>query len=134
MAPTSSGPGACSSPSSSSPASSLLHRAAGACAGAAAALSWRHLTADRWRCADERGSVADGVAGLVGHTPLVRIRSLSEATGCEVREAERAGIIPVRARFFRSESAKRREEREKEREREREAMASPPILHRFFFS
>ena len=76
----------------------------------------------------------DGVAGLVGHTPLVRIRSLSEATGCEVREAERAGIIPVRARFFRSESAKRREEREKEREREREAMASPPILHRFFFS
>lgn len=94
MAPTSSGgPGACSSSSSSSSlptaAISLLLLSIGACAGSAAALSWRHLTVDRWRCDDERGSVADGVAGLVGHTPIVRIRSLSEATGCEVRAPER---------------------------------------------
>ena len=94
MAPTSSGgPGACSSSSSSSSlptaATSLLLLSIGACAGSAAALSWRHLTVDRWRCDDERGSVADGVAGLVGHTPIVRIRSLSEATGCEVRAPER---------------------------------------------
>jgi len=92
MAPTSSGgPGACSSSSSSLPtaAISLLLLSIGACAGSAAALSWRHLTVDRWRCDDERGSVADGVAGLVGHTPIVRIRSLSEATGCEVRASER---------------------------------------------
>ena len=27
----------------------------------------------------------DGVEGLIGNTPLVRIRSLSEETGCEVR-------------------------------------------------
>lgn len=28
--------------------------------------------------------IADGVEGLIGDTPLVRIRSLSEQTGCEV--------------------------------------------------
>lgn len=28
----------------------------------------------------------DGVEGLIGNTPLVRIRSLSEQTGCEVRK------------------------------------------------
>lgn len=27
---------------------------------------------------------AQGLAGLIGNTPLVRIASLSEATGCEV--------------------------------------------------
>ena len=31
------------------------------------------------------GAPVDGVEGLVGNTPLVRIRSLSELTGCEVR-------------------------------------------------
>ncbi|PIA13842.1 OAS-TL 2 protein [Coemansia reversa NRRL 1564] len=28
--------------------------------------------------------IADGVAGLIGNTPLMRINSLSEATGCEI--------------------------------------------------
>lgn len=28
--------------------------------------------------------IADGVESLIGDTPLVRIRSLSEQTGCEV--------------------------------------------------
>ena len=112
MAPTSSGgPGACSSSSSSSSlptaAISLLLLSIGACAGSAAALSWRHLTVDRWRCDDERGSVADGVAGLVGHTPIVRIRSLSEATGCEVRAPERFEAIET-AQREREESEKGR--------------------------
>ncbi|MBX6373643.1 MAG: pyridoxal-phosphate dependent enzyme, partial [Acetobacteraceae bacterium] len=29
-------------------------------------------------------SVADGFAGAVGHTPLIRLRRASEATGCEI--------------------------------------------------
>lgn len=29
-------------------------------------------------------SVADGVIGVIGNTPLIRIKSLSEATGCEI--------------------------------------------------
>ena len=34
-----------------------------------------------------RPGVVEGVAGLVGNTPLVRITSLSEATGCEASGA-----------------------------------------------
>lgn len=84
MSPTSSGTASSSSSSLSTAASSLCLLAIGALVGAASALCWRHLTHDRWRSDDERASIADGVAGLVGNTPLVRIRSLSEATGCEV--------------------------------------------------
>lgn len=29
-------------------------------------------------------NVRDGILGAIGNTPLIRIRSLSEATGCEV--------------------------------------------------
>jgi hypothetical protein len=29
-------------------------------------------------------SVADGVIGVIGNTPLIKINSLSKATGCEV--------------------------------------------------
>lgn len=29
-------------------------------------------------------SIVDGVDGLIGNTPLMRIRSLSEATGCTI--------------------------------------------------
>ena len=32
----------------------------------------------------KRSQAVDGVAGLIGNTPLVRIQSLSELTGCEV--------------------------------------------------
>ena len=32
-----------------------------------------------------RGGPVNGAEGLIGNTPLVRIRSLSELTGCEVR-------------------------------------------------
>lgn len=28
--------------------------------------------------------IADGVVGLIGNTPLMRIKSLSKATGCEI--------------------------------------------------
>ena len=31
-----------------------------------------------------RETIVDGIEGCIGHTPLVRIRSLSEATGCEI--------------------------------------------------
>ena len=101
MAPTNSGgPGASSFSNSSSSlpsaAGSLLLLTIGACAGACAALSYRHHKTDRWRCDDERSSVADGVLGLVGHTPLVRIRSLSEATGCEVRLGALESDLPNR--------------------------------------
>ena len=44
---------------------------------------------NRWRrgalCDGSLHGVVDGVEGLIGNTPLVRIRSLSEQTGCEVR-------------------------------------------------
>ena len=30
-----------------------------------------------------RGGLVNGVEGLIGNTPLMRIRSLSELTGCE---------------------------------------------------
>ena len=33
---------------------------------------------------NEHLGAVDGIAGLIGNTPLVRIRSLSELTGCEV--------------------------------------------------
>jgi cysteine synthase A len=33
---------------------------------------------------DERLRIVDGVAGLVGNTPMMRIPSLSKATGCEI--------------------------------------------------
>lgn len=33
---------------------------------------------------DGLGNVRDGILGAIGNTPLIRIRSLSEATGCEV--------------------------------------------------
>ena len=31
-----------------------------------------------------RTDIVDGIEGLIGNTPLVRIRSLSEATGCVI--------------------------------------------------
>jgi len=40
--------------------------------------------------------VVDGVLGAIGNTPLIRIRSLSEATGCEVG-CVRMGVVGARA-------------------------------------
>lgn len=34
--------------------------------------------------AGRAGGIVDGIEGTIGNTPLVRIRSLSEATGCEI--------------------------------------------------
>ncbi|KAI8603550.1 tryptophan synthase beta subunit-like PLP-dependent enzyme [Dissophora ornata] len=34
--------------------------------------------------ADQDNLICDGVAGLIGNTPMMRIKSLSEATGCEI--------------------------------------------------
>ncbi|KAG0198693.1 hypothetical protein BGX28_007884 [Mortierella sp. GBA30] len=33
---------------------------------------------------EQENLICDGVAGLIGNTPMVRIKSLSEATGCEI--------------------------------------------------
>src|SRR6266542_751717 len=30
------------------------------------------------------GDIVDGIEGLIGNTPLMRIKSLSDATGCEI--------------------------------------------------
>ncbi|KAJ1988565.1 Cysteine synthase 2 [Coemansia umbellata] len=43
---------------------------------------WRLLSRPASSSTEE--AIADGVTGLIGNTPLLRIRSLSEATGCEV--------------------------------------------------
>ncbi|KAF9147830.1 hypothetical protein BG015_010461 [Linnemannia schmuckeri] len=34
--------------------------------------------------AEKNSQICDGVAGLIGNTPMMRIKSLSEATGCEI--------------------------------------------------
>ncbi|KAG0202853.1 hypothetical protein BGX33_009447 [Mortierella sp. NVP41] len=34
--------------------------------------------------AEKNSQICDGVAGLIGDTPMMRIKSLSEATGCEI--------------------------------------------------
>ena len=60
---------------------------AGAALGAAVATR----AATRW-AGPERPGIVDGLAGLVGGTPLVRIGSLSDATGREVKKKmERGG-------------------------------------------
>ncbi|KAG9065347.1 hypothetical protein KI688_002672 [Linnemannia hyalina] len=34
--------------------------------------------------AEKNSQISDGVAGLIGNTPMMRIKSLSDATGCEI--------------------------------------------------
>lgn len=34
--------------------------------------------------AAKSNTICDGVTGLIGNTPMMRIKSLSEATGCEI--------------------------------------------------
>lgn len=55
----------------------------GAALGATAAALVTYHLATRFT-GPERPGVVDGLAGLVGGTPLVRIGSLSDATGREV--------------------------------------------------
>lgn len=69
---------------------------AGACLGAAFALGvllaigLERTRRRRLQRADEprtvRGppAIVDGIEGCIGNTPLLRIKSLSEATGCEI--------------------------------------------------
>lgn len=38
-------------------------------------------------------NIKDGVEGCIGDTPLIRIKSLSEATGCEILAKAEAGNI-----------------------------------------
>ena len=46
---------------------------------------WRSIWADlRGRTCTSAPAVVNGVVGAIGNTPLIRINSLSEATGCEV--------------------------------------------------
>lgn len=35
----------------------------------------------------------DGVLGAIGNTPLIRIKSLSDATGCEVRNGSSCLLV-----------------------------------------
>ena len=41
-------------------------------------------TGDRLPSAPQPPPIVDGIEGCIGNTPLIRIRSLSEATGCEI--------------------------------------------------
>lgn len=40
-------------------------------------------------------AIVDGVEGCIGNTPLIRIKSLSEATGCEI-------LAKAEVRFFKA--------------------------------
>ena len=73
----------------------LLSFCLGAAAAAAAAAACLHCWQrhSSWKVAwctlvgaqrQHVGPVVDGVEGAIGNTPLIRIKSLSEATGCEV--------------------------------------------------
>ena len=67
-----------------------LRLAGAAAAGAASAVlawylwAWPQPGKGGHGTTANRPQVAQGLLGLVGRTPLVRIKSLSEATGCEV--------------------------------------------------
>lgn len=39
-----------------------------------------------WRspCVLRASAIVDGIEGCIGNTPLIRIKSLSDATGCEI--------------------------------------------------
>jgi hypothetical protein len=50
-----------------------------------AAWHWLPRVCRRRRPAEAANIVQDGVLGLIGNTPLLRIHSLSDATGCTVR-------------------------------------------------
>lgn len=65
-------------------------------AAAVTSLRWKRSWADfvrQWRTElkekpetkANRVSVSEGLLGAIGNTPLIKIRSLSDATGCEVR-------------------------------------------------
>lgn len=83
--------GASSSHSQTSLLSSLSLLLVGASLGALSVICYRRLATsqeddgDQFRDDGEPAAIKDGVLGLVGGTPLVRVRCLSEATGCEVR-------------------------------------------------
>ena len=71
-------------------AAPLHHLVLAAAVGAAATAAAAYWFDWRWR-GPERPGVAHGVAGLVGGTPLLRIASLSAATGCDVLAKYEAG-------------------------------------------
>ncbi|KAJ2345264.1 Cysteine synthase 2 [Coemansia erecta] len=58
--------------------------AAAVLAAAACYQGWRLLCKPNNEHTSQPPAVARGVAGLIGNTPLMRINSLSDATGCEV--------------------------------------------------
>ncbi|BFZ55926.1 Cysteine synthase 2 [Savitreella phatthalungensis] len=61
----------------------VSERLQGACLGAAAALLCIYLW-QRSRPEKPTEEICDGVEALIGETPLLRIRSLSEALGCDI--------------------------------------------------
>ena len=44
-----------------------------------------------------RNEIADGIEGCIGNTPLFRIKSLSEATGCDILAKAEVGRARVSA-------------------------------------
>ncbi|KAG5187667.1 putative cysteine synthase [Tribonema minus] len=60
---------------------SVAYACAAAAAGAAAVSLWSYRRRKRQRT---RLSIAEGYTGLIGNTPMVRLHSLSDATGCDI--------------------------------------------------
>ena len=46
--------------------------------------SWWRSSRCRQQQQQQQQQIADGLLATIGHTPLIRINSLSDATGCEV--------------------------------------------------
>lgn len=45
--------------------------------------------------------IVDGIEGCIGNTPLLRIKSLSEATGCDIlAKAEVGFLVPFAPRYI----------------------------------
>lgn len=67
--------------------------------GAALTLGVLYITLrrrrDHGKHSPRSAEIVDGVDGLIGNTPLMRIRSLSEATGCTILVSSRS-IFPVK--------------------------------------
>jgi cysteine synthase A len=46
-------------------------------------------------CVSRAPAIVDGIEGCIGNTPLIRIKSLSDATGCEILAKAEVGWLMV---------------------------------------
>lgn len=46
--------------------------------------SFRGIQLQRWSVVNTDGAELEGIESCIGNTPLLRIKSLSDATGCEI--------------------------------------------------